>query len=497
MRVLIVLGHPRVDSLGGALAASYAEGAREAGCEVEELRLGRMSFKLDVTGPSPNDQVLEPDLEQARRLIDWAEHLVFVYPNWWGTMPARLKGFLDRILLPGFAFREQDGHYYGLLTGRTAELVTTMDVPPLVYRWIQGAPGRRAMGRATLGLCGIRTVHATAFAPVNHASPQTRRRWIRQVRRLGARLTEGPRRPLRRLAHRAGTWLRAVRPQFLPMTLLAYTVGALLAGGQVATAAFLLGLVCVAALQIGTVLVNDIYDRESDSRNLNWGPFTGGGRSLQEGGMGLGSLQRGAGIAFGVSLLAGVGVLLQAPQPLTVLAVLVPLAALAVAYTAPPVKLSHHGFGEVDVALTHGPGVVVLAYVIQGGALLDPLPWLLGVVIGLAVLPAIVLSGIPDRSADLAAGKRTIAVRLGTAGAAHLAVILTIVSALGALLLALGSAPLTLWLPAVAVPHALLLIHRTRQYARRGAPERRIDGLMAAALLYIGWFVIVPLASLL
>ena len=70
-------------------------------------------------------------------------------------MPARLKGFLDRVLVPGFAFREQDGHYYGLLGPRTAELMTTMDVPPSVYRWIQGAPGRRAMCRATLGLCGI------------------------------------------------------------------------------------------------------------------------------------------------------------------------------------------------------------------------------------------------------------------------------------------------------------------------------------------------------
>jgi 1,4-dihydroxy-2-naphthoate polyprenyltransferase len=497
MRVLIVLGHPRAESLGGALAAAYADGAREADCEVEELHLGRMNFALDVTGPSPRDQPLEPDLERARMLIEWAEHLVFVFPNWWGTMPARMKGFLDRILLPGFAFREKDGHYYGLLTGRTAELITTMDVPPLVNRWILGAPGRRAMNGATLGLCGIRSVRSTAFSPASHTDPDTRRRWIREARGLGARLAEGPRRPLRRVAHRVGSWLKAVRPQFLPMTLLAYAAGALMAGASLSWDVFVLGLVCMVFLQVTTVLVNDIHDRASDASNLNWGPFTGGGRSLQEGGKSLPSLRRGAGITLSVSLLAGMALVLQAARPLAVLAVLVPLGALALAYTAPPFKLSHRGFGELDVALTHGPGVVVFAYVVQGGALLDPWPWLLGLVIGLAVLPAIVLSGIPDRTADRAAGKRTLAVRLGTAGAARLALILTLVSATGALLLALGSASLAGWLPVVTVPHALLLVHMIRRFTGRGAPERRIDGLMAAALLYIGWFVIVPLAGLL
>jgi len=161
MRILVVLGHPRQDSLCGALAGSLADGARAVGCEVETLHLGDLAFAVDVTTVSPLQQPLEPDLERARALIAWADHLVFVYPNWWGTMPARLKGFLDRVLLPGFAFREQDGHYYGLLGPRTAELVTTMDVPPFVYRWIQGAPGRRAMSRATLGLCDIATVRSS------------------------------------------------------------------------------------------------------------------------------------------------------------------------------------------------------------------------------------------------------------------------------------------------------------------------------------------------
>ena len=109
MRILIILGHPRTGSLCGALACAFGEGAGAAGCEIETLCLGDLTFSPDVVEGSPAAQALEPDLERARSLIAWADHLVLVFANWWGTMPARLKGFLDRVLVPGFAFREQDG----------------------------------------------------------------------------------------------------------------------------------------------------------------------------------------------------------------------------------------------------------------------------------------------------------------------------------------------------------------------------------------------------
>ena len=136
MKVLVVLGHhPRNPSLCAALADAYAKGAIGAGMEVEQLYLGSLDFDLDVHVVSPRDQPLEPDLKRACRLIAWADHLVFVYPGWWGVGPARLKGFLDRVLLPGFAFQErEDGQFEGLLTGKTAHLITTLDMPPWVYR---------------------------------------------------------------------------------------------------------------------------------------------------------------------------------------------------------------------------------------------------------------------------------------------------------------------------------------------------------------------------
>nr|WP_245965436.1 NAD(P)H-dependent oxidoreductase [Salinisphaera orenii] len=144
LRVLLVLGHPRRDSLCGALADAYCDGAGDAGVELRRIDLAALSFARDVTAASPENQPLEPDLQAAHADLTWAEHLVFVYPTWWGTMPALLKSFLDRLVMPGFAFRFYGpgaAEWEGLWPDKSAQLITTMDTPPPVYRWLFHAPG--------------------------------------------------------------------------------------------------------------------------------------------------------------------------------------------------------------------------------------------------------------------------------------------------------------------------------------------------------------------
>lgn len=104
----------------------------------------------------------------------------------------------------------------------------------------------------------------------------------------------------------------------------------------------------------------------------------------------------------------------------------------------------------------------------------------MGLTIAVAVLPAILLSGIPDRAADTVAAKTTLVVRLGAARTARLAQGLTLLSALLAMVLALVLAPVGLLLPLVVVPHAALQIWMLARYLRAGAPEGRIDLLLGA-----------------
>lgn len=259
LRVLVILGHPRVASLTGALAAEYAEGARRAGCRVRELRVADLDFDSDVTHSSPARQSQEPDLREARRLLRWAQHIAVVHPTWWGTAPARLKGFLDRLLLPGFAFREEDGRFYPLLGGRTAEIITTMDTPGWVYRWILRSPGPQAMGPATLGFCGIETVRVTRFGPVHTSRSHQRTAWLQSARRLGLRLRGGPRTVPQQVRRETGSWLRALRLHFYPMSVLGYLVGAWMSAGDTGVAPGALGWGLLFVVALKSLLKNPPY----------------------------------------------------------------------------------------------------------------------------------------------------------------------------------------------------------------------------------------------
>ncbi|WAC44533.1 NAD(P)H-dependent oxidoreductase [Pseudomonas sp. SL4(2022)] len=188
-RILMILGTPKANSFCHALGEAYAQGARRKGHVVRQLKLGEMDYDPVLRDGYEQSQPLEPDLLEAQRQIHWAEHLVFVYPVWWGGIPALLKGFFDRTFLPGFAFkyRNRSQLWDKLLTGRTADLLVTMDTPPWYFRWIYGAPGHRQMTRTILGFSGIKTRRLAEFAPVRPSSEEQRQSWLRRAENLGGK----------------------------------------------------------------------------------------------------------------------------------------------------------------------------------------------------------------------------------------------------------------------------------------------------------------------
>lgn len=188
-RILIILGQFSSNSLCAALASTYADAARHSGAEVRLLVLGEMVFDPILHHGYENPQPLEPDLLVAQADITWAQHLVWVYPIWWGGLPALLKGFLDRIFLPGFAFKDRANSalWDRLLIGRSAELLVTMDSPPWYYRWVQRQPGHRQMKQAILEFSGIQPVRVHNFGPVIKSTDAVRADWIKRVHMLGTR----------------------------------------------------------------------------------------------------------------------------------------------------------------------------------------------------------------------------------------------------------------------------------------------------------------------
>ncbi|POR04699.1 NADPH:quinone reductase [Alkalispirochaeta sphaeroplastigenens] len=188
MKQLVIFGHPSRESFCNALADEYCMGAIESGSELRRIDLGELSFDPVLHQGYAGDQPLEPDLAMARESILWADHLVFLYPTWWAAPPALMKAFVERVFLPGFAFQYKKGakvvSWDKLLCNRSARVISTMDSPPLYYRMVAGDPGYKMM-KDIMHFCGVRPVARSYFGSVKMSAPEKRRKWLREIRRLG------------------------------------------------------------------------------------------------------------------------------------------------------------------------------------------------------------------------------------------------------------------------------------------------------------------------
>ena len=186
-RILIIMAHPGTGSLTEAMAEAYRKGSQENGADVRYLALKALNFDLILNEGYRGKQPMEADLINAQQDILWAQHLVFVYPIWWGAMPSLLKGFIDRTFLPGFSFKYRKNSVWWdkLLAGRSARLITLMDTPPSYFRWVYRMPGHNQMKRTILEFCGIKPVKISSFGPVRSADDKKRESWLRDSYQMG------------------------------------------------------------------------------------------------------------------------------------------------------------------------------------------------------------------------------------------------------------------------------------------------------------------------
>jgi NAD(P)H dehydrogenase (quinone) len=185
-RVLVVCGHPDIDSFCATIAQTYTQQMLKQGEDAKLLYLGSLTFDPILRRGYNGAQPLEPDLESAWHDITEAGLIVWVYPSWWGNMPALLKGFIDRVFLPGKAFKYKPNSpmWDKFLTGKSARIILTMDAPYLWNWLVYRNANIRAMKHATLQFCGIKPVKVTVFDRVRFSNEFKRQRWLSQVKAL-------------------------------------------------------------------------------------------------------------------------------------------------------------------------------------------------------------------------------------------------------------------------------------------------------------------------
>ena len=189
MRVLLIQGHPNPGAYNRALADAYVRGVERAGVDVERLDLSELAFDPILRHGYARIQPLEPSLLAAQQAILRADHLVLAYPVWWGAPPALLKGFFDRTFLPGWAFRFRGAWPLpeGLLRGRSAHVITTMDAPRAVYAALYRGSAHRSVIQGVLRFCGIGPVTSTTIGAVKYLPEWLRSYHLQRMERLGFR----------------------------------------------------------------------------------------------------------------------------------------------------------------------------------------------------------------------------------------------------------------------------------------------------------------------
>jgi len=187
-KIFILLGHPDTETFSGALATQYETSAKNAGHDVKRLNIGELHFDPILHMGYKQIQQLEPDLVTVQETIRWADHFVVVYPNWWCTMPAILKGMFDRMWLPGFAFNfdKQTKKLIKRLKGKTARVIIVSGTHSPLAMWFKFGDFTNEISRGILGFSGME-VSVSAFGPCEKCSDSDRSKWMKQIENLARR----------------------------------------------------------------------------------------------------------------------------------------------------------------------------------------------------------------------------------------------------------------------------------------------------------------------
>lgn len=189
-KVLIINGHPETNSYNYALANAYIEGAKNAGAEISTINIAELNFNINLQHGYQKRTELEPDLLSAIDKIKATDHIVWLFPMWWYSCPALMKGFIDRTFLPGITFQPVEGKPLPdkLLKGKSARLIITADSPSWFNSLFMGKPAINQIKKGTLEFCGVNPVKVTYIAPITNSTQAFREKYLLKVRELGQKL---------------------------------------------------------------------------------------------------------------------------------------------------------------------------------------------------------------------------------------------------------------------------------------------------------------------
>lgn len=192
MQISVILAHPDSSSFNHAIAHTVTETLEQNGHQVFFHDLYRENFNPCLPANEiPKNVPLPVEIEQHCREIASVDGIIVVHPNWWGTPPAILCGWVDRVMRPGVAyeFLEHDsgeGVPNGLLKADKALVFNTSNTETERERTVFRDPLESIWKNCIFDLCGIRAFQRRMFNIIVTSTPQQRTQWLEEVRTMVA-----------------------------------------------------------------------------------------------------------------------------------------------------------------------------------------------------------------------------------------------------------------------------------------------------------------------
>lgn len=188
MKTLIVYNHPYDGSFCHSILDTVKKGILEGGNEVDIIDLDSDCFNPVMSGEDllafRNHKVVDEQAIDYIKRLKQADHLVIIFPIWWELMPSMMKGFIDKVIFPGSIYSYTKSGY-GMKTMlnnlKSTTVITTMNTPKLVYKFIYGNTVKKALINGTFKKIGCKNIKWISFNMVKSSSNKKREKWLDSI----------------------------------------------------------------------------------------------------------------------------------------------------------------------------------------------------------------------------------------------------------------------------------------------------------------------------
>ena len=194
MKTLIIYYHPHEGSFCSAIRDAVISG----------LEVGKHEYKLVDLGVDEFDPVMrakdlkafamagrigeeglegvDPIVLKYMKKLRWAEHIVMIFPIWWMSMPAMMKGFVDKVIFPGVVYKMEGGNLVSMLSGlKQVTIITTMNPPADVYKNMFNNSIEGSLIKGTFNKIGIHDIRWISLNMVKQVGDEKRWVWLDEI----------------------------------------------------------------------------------------------------------------------------------------------------------------------------------------------------------------------------------------------------------------------------------------------------------------------------